>query len=210
MSEQGRVLLVEDEALIAMQVESVLESFGFEVVGVATTFNQAISLCRNKIPDLCLMDINISGAISGIETALEIRELFGIGSIFLTAYSDIDTIESAARAEPLGYVTKPIAEAALRAAMIVGFRKLQLERKLNATILELQRSLKVLEDQAAEIRELSELLRVCAWCSRINDAADGKWKDLFSFVSTHLKTKYTHGICPECRASIESKMDEPS
>mgnify|MGYP003970565305 FL=1 len=112
--EKARIQIVEDEAIIAMEIESQLQSLGYEVTSIVDTGEKAIEKAEVDKPDLILMDIRIKGEMDGIDTAEEIRNRFGIPVIFSTAYLDENRIERAKITMPFGYVLKPIQERDLR------------------------------------------------------------------------------------------------
>jgi two-component system, response regulator PdtaR len=101
------ILIVEDEAIVAMTIEDTLHEMGYSVVGQAANAEDALRLARDKKPDLILMDIHIQGDRDGIITAEEINTRYGIPIIYLTAYSDDETIQRAAKTRPYGFLTKP-------------------------------------------------------------------------------------------------------
>ncbi|MGD0864376.1 MAG: response regulator [Rhizomicrobium sp.] len=102
-----RILLVEDEFLIAMSIEGDLRDSGYDVVGIARSADTAAELSRSERPDLVLMDIRLVGKRDGIDAALEIYETTGIRCIFATAHCDTETIARARPAAPLGWLHKP-------------------------------------------------------------------------------------------------------
>jgi two-component system, response regulator PdtaR len=104
-----RILIVEDEFLIAWTAEEALVSEGFEVVGVAATFEEAIGLAERERPDLVLMDIRLASARDGVEAAIEIRRRFGLASLFTSANQDPENVARAQAAEPAGWLPKPYA-----------------------------------------------------------------------------------------------------
>jgi PAS domain S-box-containing protein len=112
--EKAKLLIVEDEAIIAMEMESQLQSLGYEVTSIVDTGEKAIEKADTDKPDLILMDIRIKGEMDGIEAAEEIRNKFGIPVIFSTAYLDEERIERAKITMPFGYVLKPIQERDLK------------------------------------------------------------------------------------------------
>ncbi len=124
-----RVLVVEDEGIIARDIASMLDQLGYEVSGQAGTGADALTLASNVPADLVLMDIKIRGAKDGIETAAEIRELYDIPVVFLTSHADSDTLRRANRTEPFGYVVKPFNEADLKVAIEVGFNRHRLQQE---------------------------------------------------------------------------------
>lgn len=102
-----RILIVEDEVFVRLQAEDFLISEGFDVVASAVSAESAIREAGAHKPDLILMDIRLLGERDGIDAAIEIKQRFGIPSIFVTAYKDAATRTRAAQAEPLGFIDKP-------------------------------------------------------------------------------------------------------
>lgn len=107
-AERLRVVIVEDEAIIAIDLEDMLSAMGVEVVGTAYTAEDAIKLAESKRPDCMTVDIRLQGDRDGVSAAREIFERFGIRSVFITAYSDPDTVARAQDANPLGWINKPL------------------------------------------------------------------------------------------------------
>jgi DNA-binding NarL/FixJ family response regulator len=112
-----RVMLVEDEIIVAWDIAETLKRLGYHIVGMADTAEQALHLAETLAPDLILMDIRLNGAQDGIEAARLIRERTGRGVIYLTAHADLATMERAAATEPLGYVFKPFSLEGLQTAL---------------------------------------------------------------------------------------------
>ena len=104
----GKILIVEDEVLFAMALGQRLKGKGYELCETALRGKEAVEIVEREKPDLVLMDVNLKGEISGIDAAREIRLRFGIPVIFMTGYSDENTKKAAMRAQPAGYVTKPL------------------------------------------------------------------------------------------------------
>lgn len=125
-----RVLVVEDEVIVAMEIQDRLEHLGYAVSDTLTTGEAALAHVSEAVPDLILMDIRLDGALDGIETAAAIRAAHDIPVIFLTAYSDDRTLERAKAAAPFGYIVKPFEERELYAAVEVARNIHRLERKL--------------------------------------------------------------------------------
>lgn len=105
--DKKRLLVVEDEAVTAKDLASDLIQLGYEVVGVTDNAEDAIRLAAELLPDLILMDITLAGPTNGIQAADQIRKVHAIPIVFMTAHSDINTIECAKTAEPFGYLPKP-------------------------------------------------------------------------------------------------------
>lgn len=114
-----KILVVEDEAPVALDLRKRLSNVGYTVPAIATTAQEAIELAGKVAPDLILMDIKLRGEVTGIEAARQIRTRYGIPIVYLTAYADEVTIQQAKLARPLGYLLKPFSDRALRAAIEV-------------------------------------------------------------------------------------------
>lgn len=91
MDKAEKILIVEDEFIVAMEIEIELKSKGFDIVGIAHNSDKAIEFVKSKSPDLVLMDVNIKGSKDGIQTAKEIKEISEAKIIFVSAYSDDET-----------------------------------------------------------------------------------------------------------------------
>jgi PAS domain S-box-containing protein len=130
--EKAKILIVEDEAIIAMEVESQLQSLGYEITSIVDTGEKAIKKAEEDEPDLILMDIRIKGEMDGIDTAEVIRNQFGIPVIFSTAYLDEERTERAKITMPFGYVLKPIQERDLKVTleMALYVAKVDAERRI--------------------------------------------------------------------------------
>lgn len=123
----GKVLIVEDEPIVALDLKQEVEQLGCEVVGVAESAEEAlvaVELCR---PDLALLDVRIAGSMDGIQTARMLRGGYRIPAVFLTSYSDETTIARAAREMPYGYLTKPFQSCELKATLRVALHKAKMD-----------------------------------------------------------------------------------
>jgi PAS domain S-box-containing protein len=130
---KARILIVEDEAIVAMEVESQLQGLGYEVTSIVDTGEKAIKKAEEDNPDLILMDIRIKGEMDGIDNAKEIRNRFGIPVIFSTAYLDQERIERAKITMPFGYVLKPIQERDLKVTLEMALYVSKVEGKRKRT-----------------------------------------------------------------------------
>ena len=106
-SPRACVLLVEDDFLVGMEMETGLQEAGYEVAGVAATAEEAVELARARRPAVVVMDIRLASERDGVEAAIEIFEAFGIRSLFASAHCDALTRTRAEAAFPLGWVAKP-------------------------------------------------------------------------------------------------------
>ena len=112
-----RVMIVEDEAIIAMGIEWTLQDLGAEVVGVAMSAAEAVSLAALHRPDCVTMDINIKGDRDGVSAAIELYEVLGIRVIFISAYGNDETKARGAAANPFAWLEKPVRVESLKAAL---------------------------------------------------------------------------------------------
>jgi PAS domain S-box-containing protein len=125
-----KVLIVEDEAIISLDIKRLLSSSGYGVAAVAATSEQAIRAIETTPPDLVLMDIHLKGTKDGIETALQIRDTFRLPVVFVTAHADKATLERARETEPFGYIVKPISALSLTSTIEMALHKHHVERQL--------------------------------------------------------------------------------
>jgi CheY-like chemotaxis protein len=112
-----RILVAEDETIVALDIKSCLEDLGYEVLGVTDRADEALKLAAAARPDLVLMDIRLKGEMDGIAAAEQIRRRWGIPIVFLTAFSEENTLQRAKAAEPLGYIIKPFDDRELQAVI---------------------------------------------------------------------------------------------
>jgi DNA-binding LytR/AlgR family response regulator len=117
MQSQLKILIVEDEMLIAANIANQLDAFGYEIIGIIPRGEEAIKVVQNEKPDLVLMDINLKGEIDGIETAKRIQQEGQIPIIYLTANNDDENFNRAKATHPYGFLSKP-------------FKRLDLQRAL--------------------------------------------------------------------------------
>lgn len=187
---QARILIVEDEGLIAADIEDRLTRLGYQVDGWASTGEEAIKNIDTCLPDLILMDIMLRGNIDGIAVAEHVHQHYQIPVIFLTAYSDETMIERAKRTEPFAFLLKPFNERELRSNIEMTLYKHRMERERNqlqAKLAEAQQQLKV----------LSGLLPICSFCKKIRDD-QGNWKQLEEYITDHSEAQFTHSLCLPC------------
>lgn len=129
---QNRILVVEDEIIIARDIQSSLESLGYQVLAIAISGLEAIEKTQNLRPDLILMDIRLRGDMDGIEAAEEIWKRFRIPIVYATGYSDWATLERARQTAPFGYILKPVEERELYVTIETALQRYRLDRELQA------------------------------------------------------------------------------
>jgi two-component system, cell cycle sensor histidine kinase and response regulator CckA len=142
-----RVLVVEDEGLIAHDISNRLEALGHVVIGTVGTAEDAVR--RAGEADLVLMDIRLDGPADGVEAATQIRDRYQVPVVFLTAHADRSTLERAKRADPFGYIVKPLAPAALNTSIEIALHKHRAERRIREREAQLRAALDSIPEAVA-------------------------------------------------------------
>ena len=213
-----RVLVVEDEAIVARDIAMQLSELGYVAVGIASSAEQALEMVAALAPDLVLMDIQLGGPTDGIAAAETIRQQYALPVVFITAYSADEILARAKLTEPYGYILKPFTDRELRVTLTMALYKHQAEAKL----LNSSRQLKALSRHVLEVQEL-ERRRVARACDRVNDLlglAFGNDEAVvghaLEFFQDHLG--FAHGVrgaddvdigFPRRQAHAESVSDQP-
>ncbi len=157
---KARILVVEDEVIVAMDIQSRLRSLGYMVADHVGTGEEAVRKAGETRPDLVLMDIRLAGEMDGIQAAEKIHAEFDIPVVYLTAYADEETIQRAKVTEPFGYILKPLQERELHAAIELALFKHQAEqelREVNRHLEEALAELKRTQQQAIQQERLRAL-----------------------------------------------------
>lgn len=111
------ILIVEDEAIVAKSIEKRLKFMGYRVAGTTARGEEALEILQKERTDLVLLDIRLEGTMDGVETSQCIHDRFGIPVVFITAYSDDETMKKASGTKPYGYLLKPFGETELKATL---------------------------------------------------------------------------------------------
>jgi len=128
-----QILIVEDEGLIAADIQQRLERLGYPSPATAGSGAEALRCARSTSFDLVLMDIRLKGTMDGIATAQTLKVELGIPVVYITAHADDETIERAKATEPLGYILKPVTDSALRSTVQIALYKAEMERRLRTS-----------------------------------------------------------------------------
>jgi two-component system, response regulator PdtaR len=137
-----KIMVAEDEAVIALELQKMLTRMGYNVVGISHTGEDALEKAAGLRPDLILMDIMLPGEMDGIKAAKVVKSKLGIPVILLMAHSEDKIIERAKKAEPYGYILKPFQDREIRAAIEVALHKKEIEEKLRKAHDKLERRVK--------------------------------------------------------------------
>ena len=207
------ILVVEDESIIGMEIQSRLEELGYQVPMVASTGKQAVKAAGELKPDLVMMDISLKGDMDGIEAAARIKDRYDIPIIYLTANTDSLTFERAKISEPFGYLLKPFEERLLPSTIEMALYKAATEKKLREHHLHLEEMAKErekliteLKEALAKVKTLSGFLPICASCKKIRDDK-GYWSQIESYIYEHSDAVFSHGICPDCAQKLYPDLD---
>jgi len=143
---QARVLVVEDESVVAKDIQWSLKSLGYNICGWAASGEEALEKVETLKPDLVLMDIVLKGGVDGVEAAERIRTNMDIPVVYLTAYADEHTLQRAKVTEPFGYILKPFEERELHTTIEVALYKHKTERRIKQSQYWLSTTLKSISD----------------------------------------------------------------
>ena len=125
-----KILVVEDESIVARDIRNMLLGIGYEVTAVTSDAEDAVKQAEKEQPHLVLMDIMLKGDISGVEAADQIYSRLNIPVVYLTAYADETTLQRAKETEPFGYLLKPFEERELKSTIEIALYKFSMEMKL--------------------------------------------------------------------------------
>ncbi|MDJ0783464.1 MAG: response regulator [Desulfosarcinaceae bacterium] len=201
------LLIVDDEAIIATDLEDRLASNGYEVVGIATSGEKAVRLTADLRPDLVIMDIVMPGRLDGIAAAAAIREQYSTPVVFLTAHSDEEFMDRAKAVGPLGYILKPFNEAQIYATLEIALHNSLLERQLR----ESEARYRAIVDQVEDLicRFDPDLqLRFCnqatrqMFASSAADLARARFTDLLPDDKVDAFRRCTAGLGPERQTAL--------
>jgi DNA-binding response OmpR family regulator len=159
MAEQTRILIVEDEAIIAMDLQETLAEAGYAVIAAVASGEEALALCAKETPDLVLMDVHLQGQLTGIETAQQLRKSYAIPSVLLTAHYDPATLAASQQAGVFAYLIKPYDQRELCATLATALTRARSEEELQRQLQELRCSSTTLSGPNPE------LLKICTLCA---------------------------------------------
>jgi PAS domain S-box-containing protein len=125
-----QILIVEDERTTAAVISHLLTRLNYSTVGIVSSGEDAIKMVEEKTPDLVLMDIGLEGEMDGIEASAIIKKNFDVPVIFLTAYSDDNSIARAKETEPYGFLVKPFEQSDLKSTLEIAIRKIEVDKKV--------------------------------------------------------------------------------
>jgi PAS domain S-box-containing protein len=126
----AKILITEDAMIVAEDLAVTIQDLGYQVVGIASTGEEAIQIAEKELPGLILMDINLAGDMDGIETSEHIRSRFDIPVVFVTAYDEQDVLRRAKLTQPYGYMIKPFSNHILKITLETALYKHEADKRL--------------------------------------------------------------------------------
>lgn len=174
----SRLLVVEDEVLVARDIQARLQRMGYEVVGTVARGEDAVSKALAESPDLILMDINLKGEMDGIEAATQINEVSSVPVIYCTAYSNDEVLERAKITSPFGYVLKPFDNRELEINIEIALFKHQVEQDLAKTKQNLDATLTNVSDGVIAADQTGQVILINAVAESLTDCPGEKSKNV--------------------------------
>jgi signal transduction histidine kinase len=196
VTKKTKVLIVEDEAIVAADLANKVEQLGYRVIGSVPGGAEAIAIAGEQRPDIVLMDIRLSGALDGIETAERMRRAHAIPVVYVTAHSDPDTLTKALGTDPFGYILKPFVDRELKTQIEIALYK--------------HRNELVLRENGERLRQRQEELeRLNGELKDINQGMVGLYAELDEKArelrrADELKTRFLSDISHEFRTPLNS------
>ncbi len=186
-----KIMIVEDEVIFGIDLIEKLKTLGYQPDPNVIRYGEDVmDVARKTKPNLILMDINLKGKMDGIQAAVSIQDNFDIPVIFLTAFSDRETLKNAKKAVPYAFLKKPIKLEDLKIALEISLYKADMEKQLKEKVIELQEALD-------NNKTLKGLIPICAKCKNIRDDK-GYWNKLESYIQNHSEALFSHSMCPNC------------
>ena len=179
-----KILVVEDENIVVMELRARLQNLDYAVVGIASSGEEAIRKTEQTHPDLVLMDIRLKGKMNGIQAAKVIRDRFATPIVYLTAFADDDTLQRAKATEPFGYLLKPFEERQLHSTLEMALQK----HKLEAALQESQRRLRVYSNRLKTLHEIDLAILEAHSPETIAQAVLGRIRELVPCVQASVVT----------------------
>jgi len=178
---EEKILVIEDETITALEIQNKLESWGYEVVGLAGSGEDAINLANEKGTDLILADIVLRGEMDGIDAVERISRNFDVPVIYLTAHADGDTFERAKLTKPSGYCIKPFNDTELKYSIEIALLRRDFDYK-NHEFIDKERMNTVRDFMLSSTRALTSQLRIEDTASFLREFA--------KFFESNMKLKF--------------------
>jgi CheY-like chemotaxis protein len=175
-----KILIVEDDKTSAYAFQQIILKIGYKYCSIVYSGEEALLYVTENPVDIVFMDIALGQGINGISTAIRLRNILNIPSIFATMSYDRETIEECKKAHPVGYVIKPY--------------------NINQIVATLEIALNVVKMEK-EIRTLSGLIPICSKCKQVRND-QGYWQQVEAYIEERTPIMFTQDVCPECAKKL--------
>ena len=210
-----KILVVEDESIVAMDIKHRAEGLGYEVTDVTPSGEEALKLVRENPPDLILMDIVLKGKIDGIEAAQRIHDDFDIPVLYLTAYSDEETLKRAKITEPFGYIIKPFEDRELHSSVEIAIYKHEMDRKLKESEKWLSTTLESIGDAVIATDKMGKIIfmnpvarKVTGW--KQEEAIGKTLLDVFKIINEDTGIPLEDPVTKVLKKDAVIEMNDPA
>jgi len=191
-----RVMIAEDDFLVAEEIARIVRNKGYQLVGEAATGAEAVTMAGDLRPDVILMDVKMP-EMDGIEASRRIQQQHPTPIVILTAYETTELVTKATEAGVGAYLIKPPRPSSIERCITIAMARHRdllelrcLNEQLSARTAELEKALD-------EIKTLRDIIPICAKCKKIRDD-QGYWQQVEAYIEAHSAAKFSHGLCPDC------------
>ena len=188
-----RVLIAEDETMMARVIQDILEGIGYQVLGRVQDGQQAIQMTKKLKPDVVLMDIRMP-VLSGLEATKRLQRRNPTPVVILTSFEEQGMVELAGGVGAGAYLVKPATPPEIERAITIAIARFD-------DMMELRRVNDELQAALNQVETLQGLLPMCANCKSMRDD-DGYWQDVETYLQTHTDLELTQGLCPDCTSKL--------
>lgn len=210
-----KILVVEDEAVVAEDIKVTLQNMGYEVSAVISSGEMAVKKTEELKPDLVLMDIVLKGKLNGINAAGEIHSRLNIPVIYLTAYSDEKILEQAKVTEPFGYIVKPFGDRELHSAIEMALYKHSAERKLKesrewlSTVLRSIGDAIIATNREGKVMFMNPVAEALIGCRGI-EAMGKSIKEVFNIINEETGKEMENPVTKILSEGVVIKLTDPT
>lgn len=196
---KARILIVEDDRIVAEDIKISLEKLGFGVLNIVSSGEEALEIIDKDSPDLVLMDIMLKGEIDGTETAGKIRSMYNIPVVYVTAYADENVLTKAKHTEPFGYIVKPFEDIEINSAIELALYKHKMETRLKESEQWLSTTLNsigdavIATDEKSVVKFMNPVARtITGWKSE--DAIGRPLNEIFNIINEQTREKVENPV----------------